>query len=112
MFAIRFTNGMTHETVYNCYSYSVTRPAICNADHPVITMAMSQEVNPHHHDHRAINVVVAEAAFVMNENGKTIDRIFTGKTPETIFDPSVFKSESQSDVEEIIYNDGREVTQP
>jgi len=99
MFSIRFTNGMTHETVYTCNAYTVTRPAVCTDDHPVITMALSVDVSPHPHDHRAVSMEVAEAAFVMNETGKTIDRIFSEKKLDGTREASTFYSASNANLE-------------
>jgi hypothetical protein len=96
MFTIRFTNGMTRETVYSCYAYSVARPAIYNEDHPMVTMALSLDVDPIPTDPRAINFAVTEAAFIMNETGKTIDRIISQKQDKNILNPSVFQTRAEA----------------
>lgn len=75
MFAIRIVNGLHQATNYHAYAYSVYKPHDCTKDHPTITVALEKDISPHPIDHRAINIVITDQAFVMNEAGKTIDRI-------------------------------------
>jgi hypothetical protein len=99
MFAIRFTDGMNHEMVYQCYSYSISRPSISNQDHPMITMALEVDITPSLIDPRAVTVPVVECAFIMNDSGKTIDRVTSYCEREDLEDFSVFKTSSEATVE-------------
>jgi hypothetical protein len=78
MFAIRIVSNdgsATTETNYHAYAYSVSRPMHSGKGHPVISIALEKDIDPWAADHRAINLVVRDMAYVMNETGKTIDRV-------------------------------------
>jgi hypothetical protein len=75
MFAIKFIDGMHQETSFHVYAYTVNKPINYTKDHPMITMSLDRDVFPDKLDSRTINVEVTDSAFVINEAGKTIDRI-------------------------------------